>query len=565
MLKRILIIGGTGIFGQKLCHHLAQKFELELVISSRTSNNAINFVHKLKRLYPTKLFTHVALDTRQNLTQVLAKISPHITIDCSGPFQSAHYDIAGSVIASGSHFIDMADAPDYLDGFCSALNDAAIAQNTACISGASSSPCYTVAAAKHITSNWQRVDNIDIAFVPGGKGDVGQSVIQAILGYAGKPITTWRDGKRDKIEAWTRSKQLRVGRLGWRSVAPAETYDPLYLGQELKVNSHVSFYAGLESAIERFGVLFLANLSRWGVPIGNAPVAKKLANLLHKARVFIKPFLTNRGGMMIRATGKGADGSYQSSEYELIVEDNHGPNIPIIPTAAVIRQLLLENIPSGANLAFEVVTIANIEAECRDYSIETKVLKDYPNMGIYEQYLGATNYQDLPLSLQQFHNVEGQPVWHGTASITSGNSLAARIVSKVVGFPPAGDDVPVCVSVNRGINRNNVMNEEWIRNFAGNRFSSHLSIGDNGAFYERFGPLAFVIGLEILDSCIIMPVKSWTIETPFGSIPMPLRLAPISQAYEFADAQGTFNFDVKVTLPFFGLLAHYRGSLTPAE
>ena len=52
MQKRVLIIGGTGVFGQKLCHHIAKNFDLDLIISSRSENNAINWVHKLKRFYP---------------------------------------------------------------------------------------------------------------------------------------------------------------------------------------------------------------------------------------------------------------------------------------------------------------------------------------------------------------------------------------------------------------------------------------------------------------------------------------------------------------------------------
>ena len=62
-----------------------------------------------------------------------------------------------------------------------------------------------------------------------------------------------------------------------------------------------------------------------------------------------------------------------------------------------------------------------------------------------------------------------------------------------------------------------------------------------------------------------MPIKSWKIETPFGAIPMPLWLAPTSKTREFADENGVFNFDVEVNLPLFGLLAHYRGNIKPAD
>lgn len=101
--------------------------------------------------------------------------------------------------------------------------------------------------------------------------------------------------------------------------------------------------------------------------------------------------------------------------------------------------------------------------------------------------------------------------------------------------------------------------------FAGKEFSSRLSVDHDGIFRERFGPLSFEIGLDVLDGEIVMPVRGWAIDTPFGAIPMPLGLAPISQTREFADEHGTFNFDVKVSLPFFGLLAHYRGELQPMD
>lgn len=565
MRKRVLIIGGTGIFGQKLCHHIARQFDLDLFISSRSENNAINFVHKLKRQYPDKSFDYVALDTGKGFADVLADLSPNVTIDCSGPFQTANYELAKAAIACGSNFIDLADAPRYLRDFCDALNEQAIEQNVVCIGGASSSPCYTILAAQNLTSGWERVDDVEIAFVPGGKGDVGPTVIQAILSYAGKLISTWREGMRQEIKGWATSSSMHIGSLGWRQVAPAETYDAVYLGKKLAVKSSVSFSAGLESPIEHYGVVLLAKLSNWGLPVGNTYFASGLARLLHQIRFVIKPFVTGRGGMLIRANGLNADGVYQSSEYELIAEQNHGPNIPIIPTAAVLRKLLTEQVPSGAKLAFDAVSLADIEAECDDYAIETKVLKDYPETGIYERYLSGQKYQTLPPSLQHFHDIDGPPLWRGTAQISSGTSFAARIVSKIVGFPPSGEDVPVTVGVQRGINRQNVLSEEWTRNFAGKRFSSRLSVDKDGTFRERFGRLSFEIDLDVIDGAIVMPIKSWKIETLLGAIPMPLSLAPSSQTREFADEDGVFNFDVEVNLPIFGLLAHYRGKLNPAD
>lgn len=77
--------------------------------------------------------------------------------------------------------------------------------------------------------------------------------------------------------------------------------------------------------------------------------------------------------------------------------------------------------------------------------------------------------------------------------------------------------------------------------------------------------MSFEIGLDVVDGAIVMPIKSWKIETPLGALPMPLGLAPTSKTREFADENGVFNFDVEVNLPLFGLLAHYRGRLQPED
>ena len=55
--------------------------------------------------------------------------------------------------------------------------------------------------AQHLTQGWQRVDTIDIAITPGGKSEVGRSVIEAILSYVGKevPVAVLRDGDMEDL------------------------------------------------------------------------------------------------------------------------------------------------------------------------------------------------------------------------------------------------------------------------------------------------------------------------------------------------------------------------------
>ena len=115
------------------------------------------------------------------------------------------------------------------------------------------------------------------------------------------------------------------------------------------------------------------------------------------------------------------------------------------------------------------------------------------------------------------------------------------------------------VTVERNNSSTGVKSERWIRKFSGKRFSSVLTTHGNGSFAEQYGPFRFEIDLTGNIDGIKMPVKGWN----FGPLPLPLFLAPRSETIEYEDQQGRFNFNVRITLPLLGLLAHYRGWLEP--
>ena len=56
-----------------------------------------------------------------------------------------------------------------------------------------------------------------------------------------------------------------------------------------------------------------------------------------------------------------------------------------------------------------------------------------------------------------------------------------------------------------------------------------------------------------------MPIAAWKL----GVMPLPRFLAPKSVTREYEDAEGRFRFDVRLTIPVLGLLAHYQGFLKP--
>lgn len=551
----ILIIGGTGVFGKRLVRHLSAQPGLVLYVSSRSTSKAETFIGTLK--HSQAKLRPVRLDTSVDLHEQLDNIRPRIVVDCSGPFQGAGYKTAQAAVAAGAHFIDLADARDYIAGFADALDITARQNNVSALTGASSTPTLSTCVARHLTKGWQRIDTIDIAITPGGKSEVGQSVIEAILSYAGKDVPLWETGRLSKTIGWQTARRIHVPGLGHRRVAAVETYDAEYLGPLLDVRSRVSFSAGLEAWIEQRGIETIAALCKHGI-IGSVT---KLIPLLLKARKITRIPTSTSGGMLVQICGLDADGVMTQTKWSLVAHQDHGPNIPIIPAAAAIRKLLSGPAKQGADFAHAALSLADIQSEMHAYDIKTATSLARTHKSIFEIALGPQGMNALPQKLQQFHGASGPVLWSGQADVTRGAGALSRLVGRIFRFPQSGQAVPVTVSIDRTRTLQDTPIEVWTRAFAGKSMTSVLSSQGGGLMLERFAPFTFGLKLERDAKSIQMPLGHWSI----GKLTLPGFLAPRSETTEHIDGDGRFRFDVRLSAPLIGLLVHYRGWLEPTH
>lgn len=555
MAHSILIIGGTGVFGKRLVRHLSKQPDLVVHVSSRSAAKATAFTktlnHSQAELRPVKL------DSQVNLQKQLDQIRPRIVVDCSGPFQGAGYETARAVLKAGAHFIDLADARDYLAGFADALDGTARHNGVCALSGASSTPTLSTCVARQLTEGWRRVDTIDIAITPGGKSEVGRSVIEAILSYAGKDVAMWANGALTETTGWQSARRIHVPGLGHRRVAAVETYDAEYLGPLLDVRSRVSFSAGLESGIEQRGIEAIAALRKRRI-IG-PPDA--LIPLLLKARQITRIPTSTSGGMRVEICGLDADGVMTQAKWSLIAHQDHGPNIPILPAAATIRKLLSGSVRPGADFAHAALSLADIQNEMRAYEIKTATSVVQTNQSIFENALGPHGFKALPQKLQQFHEASGPILWSGQANVTRGTGVLSRLIGWVFRFPRSGPAVPVTVSIDRTRSAQGTPIEVWTRTFAGKAMTSVLSSRGGRLMSERFPPFTFGLRLEQDAKGIQMPLANWHI----GKLPLPRLLAPCSETKEHVDDDGRYQFDVRLSAPLVGSLVHYRGWLEPTH
>ena len=559
MRKRVLVIGATGVFGKRLARHLSAFPELDLVVSSRDAGRARALAAELRSAGSAASVDGVAIDHREGFAQRLRELKPWAVIDCSGPFQGAGYAVAKDILSAGAHAIDLADARDYLVGYREALDDIALKNGVAGLAGASSTPALSSAVVNDLSTGLRRIDTIDICITPGGRSEVGRSAVEGILSYAGVDIPVWQQGQLSSTSGWTGSKKIVVPGLGTRRVAPVETIDAELLGPRHNVGSRAMLSAGLESRLEQIGIAFLARLRRAGI----IPDLGFLVPLLLASRKVTRLTTSDRGGMVVDVTGLADDGALRRKRWSLLAVEGDGLFVPVLPAAAAIRGLLNGDIERGANLAGDCLTLAQIESEMGPHGVSTTVDRFDAEDGAIGRAIGRQNFDDLPPALRAFHDQSGEPVWRGKADIDTGNGLVAWFFSRLFGFPAAGRSVPVCVTVDRELDSkaNAVPVETWTRNFDGRRFSSRLHVAHDGKFTETFDPFVFEIGITGGRSGITMPIRSWSV----AGVKLPAFLAPRSEAREYEDDLKRFRFDVKLSLPLFGTLAHYRGWLEPQE
>ncbi|NNF24683.1 MAG: DUF4166 domain-containing protein [Rhodobacteraceae bacterium] len=542
----VLIVGATGVFGRRLAQHLAPHPRLSLLVASRSAAKAQRLAARLDCGA-----RGIAFDTGADIPAQLADLRPWAVVDCSGPFQGAAYALPRAALEAGAHFVDLADARDYIAGFSGALDQLAGDRRRVALTGASSSPALSRAVVEDVTRAWRRIDSAEIAITPGGRAQIGASVIAAALSYAGKPIRGFDHGAPGTRTGWMPSHVIEVPRLGRRRVGPVETYDTEYLPQAFGITNKVVFDFGLESRAEQWGLELIARLRKAGLMGDPLP----LLPAMRVARRLMQRFAGARGGMVVSLRGLGPDGRFAHARWSLLAPSGHGPSVPILPIAASIERLLKGAEVPGARIAN--LPLAAIGAEMARYEISTQVEQLGKQRPVFGAALGAA-FGDLAPALQAFHAAHGPALVRGEALVERGGSLLARIACWIGGLPRSAASVPVSVSVTRS--GGSAPHEIWERRFGASTFHSRLSLRGPRRVTEAFGPLAVDLATNLQAGGLALPIAGWRL---FG-VPLPRWLGLRSRTREYQDDKGRFRFDVDVRFPWGGRLIRYAGWLVPA-
>jgi hypothetical protein len=553
---KVLILGGYGTFGGRLAALLADEERLTLIVAGRSLERAQAFCAALgarAALIPA------AFDRERDVDAQLGALAPDIVVDASGPFQTYGdpYRLVRAALAQEVSYLDLADGADFVNGIAQ-FDAQARERGVFVLSGASSFPVLTAAVVRRLAVGMSRIDAISAGIAPSPYAMLGPNVITAIASYCGKPIELLRAGRKTVGYGLTESRRFTIappGRvpLGNRRFSLVDAPDLKVLPALWPSVSDLWIGAGTVPPITHR----VLNAFAWAVRLKLLPSMLSFARLMHWTASRVR-WGEHRGGMFVAIRGE-ADGARNERTWHMIAEGDDGPLIPSMACAAIICHCLDGRRPApGARPATNDVELEDYEKLFAPRAIHTGVREQTsatPLLLLYRRLLGEA-YASLPAPLQAMHDLKDEMSAEGTAMVTRGSGLLARIAAAIVGLPRAGENVPVRVDFKAENGR-----ERWTRTFAGRSFHSTQEQG-RGRFEwltcERFGPLNAGMALVLDGGRLRLIVRRWSL---FG-IPLPVWLAPRGDSYEYAE-NGRFHFHVEIAHPFTGLIVGYRGWLAP--
>ncbi len=361
-MHRILVLGGYGFFGSRICAALARNPRIHLIIAGRSADKATGLVYQVG-LRAENAKTLDARDPR--LGDKLRKLEIATLIHTAGPFQDQDYAVAQGAIRAGCNYLDLADGRAFVNGI-GALDGAARAAGISVVSGVSSLPALSSAVVDRYREHFSRLDAIRFG-ISSGAVVPGIATLRAVLGYCGQSFAALENGAWTDVCGWLDTqvhefpKPVGARRLGRCDVPDLDLLPARYPGVKT-----VSFHAGFASDTGHRLVELLARWVRDGRLRSALPFARPLARIAK----WTEPFFSDRGAMFVTLQGVDGDGAPLKLTWNLVARDNHGPNIPCAPAIALANKMAAGFLPPrGAMACMGLLSVDELLAPLKGLSI----------------------------------------------------------------------------------------------------------------------------------------------------------------------------------------------------
>jgi saccharopine dehydrogenase-like NADP-dependent oxidoreductase len=355
----ILVLGGYGFFGTRICQALCTNPAIRLLIGGRNAAKA-------QRLASALNAHAVVIDaTAPDLTSQLAQRGVTTVIHTAGPFQGQDYHVARAAIAAGANYLDLADGRDFVAGI-TALDALARKRGVFVTSGASSLPALSSAVVDRYAPRFAQLTSIRHGIASGARAP-GLATMRGVFSYCGKPFDRWVDGRVTPAFGWLDLQRHQFAApVGARLLGSCDVPDLILFPQRYPGVQTVTFHAGFASAPGHLFVWAGAQLVRLGVLRSLVPLVKPL----HAISGAMERFVSDKGAMFVTMTGTGLDGQPLTLTWQLVAAQNHGPHIPCGAAIALAHKLAAgAPLPRGAMPCMGLLTVAEYLAALDGFDV----------------------------------------------------------------------------------------------------------------------------------------------------------------------------------------------------
>ncbi|MBN1379854.1 MAG: saccharopine dehydrogenase NADP-binding domain-containing protein [Gammaproteobacteria bacterium] len=378
----ILVIGGYGRIGSCICERLVldetvyhgDKHNIAVMIAGRNDEKAALLAGQLRAKKPEAEIKVVKLDINSpELTRQIAATSANLVIHTAGPFQKQDYRVAKASINAGAHYIDVADASDYV------LNikqlDFASAHDLSIISGAGTSPALFAAVIDQLVCEFKILESIDYGYTPGYSSGRGTARVKSILAGVGRPFTVWRDGDWKKAYGWQQQrvhnyrKAIKFRRLRKRWLANLDVPDMQLFPERYAGVNAVRFGTGIEIGFFHRILWYMSFLSRMRL-IWNW---RFMGGLINTISCWFNWSGSKVSGLFVEISGEDFQNRPKRLHWALAAGSGHGPYIAAIPAVILARKLAHhEYVPVGAQICTDLVRLDEIMREIKELDIKVE-------------------------------------------------------------------------------------------------------------------------------------------------------------------------------------------------
>jgi hypothetical protein len=327
----VTVLGGYGIFGGRIAEALARDGLCRVRVVGRSAKIGQNFAHRVGAdFYPC------LLDDRNALARAIE--GSYLVIHAAGPFQGVDHHVAERCLKAGAHYLDLADARDFVAGI-GRLDEDARERRLMVTSGISSTPAITSALIAEVAPEFARIDEIHTALSPGNQNPRGAATIAAVLSYLGRRIRVYRNGQWVERPGWGDVQRLQFpAPVGRRRVHNCDVPD-LELFPEAFGAQTVRFSAGLELNLLNYLLSLCAIPCRWfGLDLTSR------ARLFLNVSLMLFPLGTTNGSLAIWVRGRDQAGQRIERRIAL-VSDYDGPATPSSAAVVLARKILSSGPP----------------------------------------------------------------------------------------------------------------------------------------------------------------------------------------------------------------------------